>query len=59
MYERFPFLEETRSHQWEYQRILDIKPKTNDPHPSELGHEQLAEYIVEAIAKKKSILRTL
>ena len=57
MYERFPFLEETRSHQWEYQRILDIKPKTNDPHPSELGHEQLAEYIVEAIAKKKTILR--
>ena len=59
MYERFPFLEETRSHQWDYQRINDIKPKTNDPHPSELGHEQLAEYIIEAIAKKKSILRTL
>ena len=32
---------------------------SNDPHPSELGHEQLAEYIIEAIAKKKSILRTL
>ena len=41
------------------QRILDIKPETNDCHPDELGHEQLAEYIIEAIAKKKSILRTL
>ena len=59
MYERFPFLEETRSHQWEYQRILDIKPETNDCHPDELGHEQLAEHIIKAIAKKKTILRTL
>ena len=41
------------------ERILDIKPETNDCHPDELGHEQLAEYIIEAIAKKKSILRTL
>ena len=59
MYERFPFLEETRSHQWEYQRILDIKPETNDCHPDELGHEQLAEHIIKAIAKKKTILRSL
>jgi hypothetical protein len=72
MYKRFPFLEETRDHLWEYQRIRDIDPMkkpagrnsagdqmkiSNDPHPSELGHEQLAEYIVEAIAKKKTILR--
>jgi len=57
MYERFPFLEETRSHQWDYQCINDIKPETNDRHPSELGHKQLAKYIVEAIAKKKTILR--
>ena len=58
MYERFPFLEETRMHQWEYQRILDIKPETNDCHPDELGHEQLAEHIIKAIAKKKTILRS-
>ena len=72
MYKRFPFLEETRDHLWEYQRIRDIDPMkkpagrnsagdqmkiSNDPHPSELGHEQLAEYIVKSIAKKKTILR--
>ena len=57
IYTKFPFLEETRSHQWEYQRILDIKPETNDCHPDELGHEQLAEHIIKAIAKKKTILR--
>ena len=74
MYKRFPFLEETRDHLWEYQRIRDIDPMkkppgrnsagdqmkiSNDPHPSELGHEQLAEHIIKAIAKKKTILRTL
>ena len=59
IYTKFPFLEETRSHQWEYQRILDIKPETNDCHPDELGHEQLAEHIIKAIAKKKTILRSL
>ena len=57
MYERFPFLEEARHHMWVYERINDIKPETHDPHPSELGHKQLAKYIVEAIAKKKTILR--
>ena len=72
MYKRFPFLEETRDHLWEYQRIRDIDPMkkppgrnsagdqmkiSNDPHPSELGHEQLAEHIIKAIAKKKTILR--
>jgi len=72
MYKRFPFLEETRDQVWEYQRIRDIDPMkkppgrnsagdqmkiSNDPHPSELGHEQLAEHIIKAIAKKKTILR--
>ena len=57
MYERFNFLEPERRHMWNYERILDTKPETNDCHPSFKGHEQLAEYIVEAIAKKKTILR--
>ena len=55
--ERFNFLEPERRHMWNYERILDTKPETNDCHPSFKGHEQLAEYIVEAIAKKKTILR--
>ena len=62
MYERFPFLEETREPRWEYERISNIAKndaEKNDPHPSELGHEQLANHFVSAIAKKKSILRTL
>ncbi len=57
MYERFPFIEEARSHQWNYERILDTEPETNDCHPSLKGHEQLAEHIIKAIAKKKTILR--
>ena len=59
MYERFPFLEESRDHQWKYERIRDVVAGSNDSHPSEHGHLELAEYIIEAIAKKKTILRTL
>ena len=52
--ERFPFIEEARSHQWNYERILDTEPETNDCHPSLKGHEQLAEHIIKAIAKKEN-----
>ena len=57
MYERFPFLEESRDHQWKYERIRDVVAGSNDSHPSEHGHLELAEYIVSSIAKKKTILR--
>lgn len=63
IYMKFPFLEgnffgEERKHSWKYQRIADIDPSSNDPHPSEQGHEEISEYLFDAIAKKKTILRT-
>lgn len=51
MYDRFNFLEPDRRHLWNYERLGD------DPHPSARGHEQIAGYISEAIAKYKNILR--
>lgn len=58
IYNRFPMLEDdtdkTRCHQWEYDRIGGVPP---DSHPSQVGHAQLGQYIVDAIAKKKTILR--
>ena len=62
MYERFPMLggEEPdseggirRFHFWNYDRI-----SPEDPHPDALGHEQLANHIVNSIAKKIAFLRT-
>ena len=59
IYNRFPMLEDkpgqTRCHLYEYERIGG---ETGDPHPSVRGHEQIGEYIVADIAKKKTILRT-
>ena len=60
IYDRFPMLEgdnnqtQTRCHRWEYERIGG---NPYDSHPSLKGHEQLAEHIIKAIAKKKTILR--
>jgi hypothetical protein len=45
--------DQTRCHRWEYERIGN-----GDSHPSETGHAQLGQHIVDAIAKKKTILRT-
>jgi hypothetical protein len=56
MYERFNFLEPNRQHFWNYERIYDIED-TDDSHPTARGHQQLAEYIYEAIAKTKTNLR--
>jgi hypothetical protein len=57
IYNHFPMLEDdedqTRCHRWEYERIGN-----GDSHPSETGHAQLGQHIVDAIAKKKTILRT-
>jgi hypothetical protein len=61
IYDRFPMLEDdplgvhTRCHRYNYERIGG---DPYDPHPSPRGHEQIGEYIVADIAKKKSILRT-
>ena len=61
IYNRFPMLEDdplnfqTRCHLYNYERIGG---NPNDPHPSPRGHEQIGEYIVADIAKKKTILRT-
>jgi hypothetical protein len=61
IYDRFPMLEDdplgvqTRCHLYDYERIGG---DPYDPHPSPRGHEQIGEYIVADIAKKKSILRT-
>ena len=45
---------------WKYERINDILDN-GDSHPSILGHEQIADHIIESIeklnAKKKTILR--
>jgi hypothetical protein len=60
IYTKFPFLEvagSERKHSWKYERIEDIDPSSNDPHPSEQGHEEISEYLFDAIAKKKTILR--
>ena len=60
MYNHFPMLEndddegETRCHRWEYERIGGVP---HDSHPSQVGHAQLGQHIVDAIAKKKTILR--
>lgn len=58
MYNRFPMLEDeedqTRCHRWEYDRIGGVP---HDSHPSQSGHAQLGQNIVDAIAKKKTILR--
>ena len=49
-----------RRHMWKYERIRDILDN-GDSHPSILGHEQIADHIIESIeklnAKKKTILR--
>jgi hypothetical protein len=59
IYDRFPMLEDdedqTRCHQYDYERIGG---DPHDSHPSPKGHEQLGQYIVDDIAKKKTILRT-
>ena len=60
IYTKFPFLEvagSERKHSWKYERIFDTDPSSNDPHPSEQGHEEISEYLFDAIAKKKTILR--
>ena len=58
IYNRFPMLEDdkdqTRCHRWEYSRIGGVP---HDSHPSQIGHAQLGQQIVDAIAKKKTILR--
>jgi len=48
MYDRFNFLEPERRHLWNYEHICDITD-TDDSHPSARGHQQLAEYIYEAM----------
>jgi len=59
IYDRFPMLEDnpdqTRCHRYDYERIGG---DPHDSHPSPRGHEQLGQYIVDDIAKKKTILRT-
>lgn len=52
IHNHFPMLEDDRCHMWEYERIGN-----GDSHPNETGHHQIATQIVEAIAKKKTILR--
>ena len=60
IYDRFPMLEkdplgfQTRCHLYDYERIGG---DPDDPHPSVRGHEQIGQYIVNDIAKKKTILR--
>tara|TARA_Y100000389_G_scaffold134887_1_gene132377 strand:- start:9234 stop:10118 length:885 start_codon:yes stop_codon:yes gene_type:complete len=60
IYDRFPMLEkdplgfQTRCHLYNYERIGG---EPDDPHPSVRGHEQIGQYIVNDIAKKKTILR--
>ena len=58
IYDSFPFLESGRQHLWVYERIHEIVASSNDCHPSEYGHSQIANQIVNGIAKKKSILRS-
>jgi len=59
IHDRFPMLEDdpgqTRSHRYNYERIGG---NPYDSHPSPRGHQQIGEYIVADIAKKKTILRT-
>ena len=59
IHDRFPMLEDdpgqTRSHRYDYERIGG---DPYDSHPSPWGHQQIGEYIVADIAKKKTILRT-
>jgi hypothetical protein len=64
IYDSFPMLEDTRWHGWTYERIGDEFQNSDykdgsafDPHPNHRGHEQLADHIIDAIAKKKTILR--
>jgi len=69
IYTRFPYLEGyepsryDRKHSWDYERIHDVDENSNDPHPSEHGHEQLADFIIDAINKvnfrKKRQLRRI
>lgn len=55
--ESYPWLEkDTIRHQWEYERLSDVKGPSGvkgDPHPSLLGHKQLAEHIKGAIENVK------
>ena len=57
IYDTFPMLEDTRWHNWQYQRIASEDGLSGDPHPNARGHEQIADHIIDAIAKKKTILR--
>ena len=69
IYTRFPYLEGyapsryDRKHSWDYERIHDVDENSNDPHPSEHGHEQIADFIIDAINKvnfkKKRQLRRI
>ena len=56
IYNNFPMLEDddNRCHHWQYDRIGG---DPFDSHPNDMGHLQLANYIIDAIAKKKTILR--
>ena len=47
-------IDQTRCHRWEYDRIGGVP---HDSHPSQVGHAQLGQHVVDAIAKKKTILR--
>lgn len=61
IYTRFPFLEGSWPDHpdwdqgdwdgWRYECIQDADENSNDPHPSEHGHEQIADFIIDAINK--------
>jgi hypothetical protein len=55
IYNEYPMLSDDRMHTWVYDRIGG-EPHF-DSHPSETGHAQLGQIIVDEIAKKKTILR--
>ena len=56
---KFPFLEGSWPDNndwdgwdgWQYECIQDVDENSDDPHPNERGHEQLADFIIDAINK--------
>lgn len=49
MHNRYNWLESDGRHKWNYERI-----SKKDPHPSEVGHRQIAEHIFNTIKKSKN-----